>query len=208
MKALDTGNNNTVCHYLGPMNVVCSHCQALHFAGELQSCCKNGPLTPVLFPKLLQLEDIPQIIKDLFDGHSKHSAEFFDNIRFPNGQFSLTSFGISSNLSRDQAIQTNSDSGGFSLVIHGQLYHLISPLVPRSGTAPTYSQMLFFDSHFEELERRQEVCEKNKVIVSKELLELIQRELHRINRLYKNYKAVGMDGKLTGIQNDTEQDRT
>lgn len=172
------------------MDVVCTHCRALFFAGEKQFFCKNGKLCSVLMPKLLAFEDIPQVFKELYDGQSEHSNEFFEKIRILNSVFSFTSLGISSGLTRDQAIQINSSLGGYSLVIHGQTFHQISPLLPRSGTKRTCSQVLFFDSPWEELQRRGELC---KSPVSDELLKLIQDTLHLYNELYKIYKPIGLE---------------
>lgn len=192
--------NHTTEHYLGPMDVMCHHCQALFFRGELQSCCKNGQLTPKLFPKLLEFENISQPLKDLYDGRSEYSDEFFSTIRGTNTNFACTSFGISDGLERDQAIQTDCKFGGFSIVIHGQLYHQISPLMPHGKTAPTFSQILFYDNQCEELKRRQEILSKSGVNCSQELLNLIQQELHCHNQLYKQYKAIG-----TEIINGTDE---
>lgn len=176
------------------MNVMCRHCQALFFRDELQSCCKNGQVNKVLFRKLKEFEDIPQFFQDLYDGRSEYSKEFFDNIRILNTAYSLTSLGVSKHLSneRHKAIRTDFKFGGFTMVIHGQLFHQISPLLPRPGTAPTFSQVLFYDSEYE-LKRRKEVCSENKVAVSDGLLTKLQQELHRVNKLYKNYKAVGTE---------------
>lgn len=147
-RALDPEQiDSTPEHYLGQMDVVCPNCKALFFEGEHQSCCKNGQLSSVLMPKLLAFEDIPQVFRELYDGRSEYSKEFFEKIRILNSVFSFTSLGVSKKLTRDEAIQINSSLGGYSLVIHGQIFHQISPLLPREGTKRTGSQVLFFDSH-------------------------------------------------------------
>lgn len=193
LAALDVERiNNTPEHYLGPMNVVCRHCRALFFAGEAQSCCKNGQLCSLLMPKLLAFEDLPRAFKELYDERSPYSVEFFEKLRILNSVFSLATLGHSGGLTRDQAIQVNSSLGGFTVVIHGQLFHQISPLLPRSGTERTGSQVLFYDSHWEELQRRGELCACNKPPVSEELLKLIQDTLHLYNKLYKVYKPIGL----------------
>lgn len=179
-------------YYLGPMDVVCRYCGALFFKGELQSCCKGGQLCSVLLPKLLAFEDLPHEFRQLYDSQSELSKEFFEKIRILNSVFSFTSLGISRKLTRQEAIQINSSLGGYSVVIHGQIFHQISPLMPRDGTKRTGSQVLFYDSHWEELDRRGELCMSNKAPVSKELLELIQSVLHQYNELYKMYKPIGL----------------
>ena len=188
LKALDTDQSDTAEHYLGPMDVVCRHCQAVFFPGELQACCKNGQLSDVLFPKLLAYENIPDSIKELYDGHHEHSDQFFQNIRLLNSALSPASLGISSHLTRNEAIKVDCSLGGYSFVVHGQLYRQISPLLPRPGTEPTLSQLLFYDSEYE-LRRRAEICKSGKV--SKKLLEWLQKELHAVNKLFNKYKAIG-----------------
>ena len=113
---------------LGPINVTCKHCNALFFKEETQSCCKNGQLIEALLPKLIELENLPEHFRELYDSTSQLSKEFFENIRLLNSIFSFTSLGISKGLSREQAIQINS-LGGFSIVLHGQIFHQISPLI-------------------------------------------------------------------------------
>ena len=175
------------------MDVVCPHCNALFFRGEHQACCKDGQLCDELLPKLVAFEEIPDALKQLYDGESELSKEFFQNIRLLNSIFSFTSLGISKGLTREQAIQINSSLGGFSIVIHGQIFHQISPLLPRPGTERTGAQVLFFDSHWEELHRRGELCKQKKAPVSEELLKLIQDVLHEYNELYKVYKPIGLE---------------
>lgn len=143
-------------------------------------------------PKLLAIEDLPEAFKELYNARSALSEEFFQKHRMLNSIFSLASNGFSGGLTRDQAIQVNSSLGGFSVVIHGQLFHQISPLLPRPGTERTGSQVLFYDSHWEELQRRGKLCEGNKSPVSEELLKVIQDVLHLNNKLYKVYKPIGL----------------
>ena len=179
---------------------MCQHCQALHFACEHQTCCKDGQLAPVLFPKLLEFEDIPEFFKELFDGRSEFSKEFFANIRRLNSAVSLLSMGFSGDRKGEQAIQIDCGFGGYSMVIHGSIYHQISPLLPRSNTPPTFCQILFYDSDYE-LQRRTEICKGREQPVSRELLERLQIELHRVNRLYKQFRAIGIQ-----IINDPKQE--
>ena len=72
-------------HSLGPMNLECPHCHALHFATEKLSastrnslkfgmCCLTGQIDLPPFPPA------PIHLRDLFDGTSPHSLEFKTNI--------------------------------------------------------------------------------------------------------------------------------
>lgn len=144
-KALDPDQiKSTTEHYLGPMDVMCPHCQALFFRGEHQACCKDDQLCKELLPKLVAFEEIPDALKQLYDEKSPLSKEFFQNLRLLNSIFSFTSLSISKGLTREQAIQINSSLGGFSIVIHGQNFHKISPLLPCPGTERTGARAKLF----------------------------------------------------------------
>ena len=70
---------------LGPMNLECSECHALHFKAEKLSnstcdqinfglCCLSGQI------KLPEFPPAPRALRDLFDGTSPHSQNFKTNI--------------------------------------------------------------------------------------------------------------------------------
>lgn len=66
-------------HYIGRMNVLCTHCNAKHFDAERVSnklnsfndCCSHGEVS------LERLPDPPSILKSLYDGSHKKSNHFF-----------------------------------------------------------------------------------------------------------------------------------
>ena len=86
-------------HSLGPMNLQCPNCHALHFSAEKLSnstvnqlkfgmCCLTGQVHLLPFPPA------PRHLRDLFDGTSPHSLEFKSNICQYNAVFAFTSLGV------------------------------------------------------------------------------------------------------------------
>jgi hypothetical protein len=87
------------------MNVVCPHCQALHWDAEKLSsstranvkfgmCCLQGQVDLPAFP------DPPLDLRNLLRGLSDYSARFFKNIRQLNNAFAFTSLGRNMRTSR------------------------------------------------------------------------------------------------------------
>lgn len=86
-------------HFLGEMNVPCSHCSALHFETEkltnsskrhpkFGSCCLQGQI------KLPQLQPPPPKLQKLLYGQSLLSESFRNNIHQYNAAFAFTSLGV------------------------------------------------------------------------------------------------------------------
>ena len=86
-------------HSLGPMNIECSHCHALHFDSEkltssksndkkFGGCCLQGQVKLPAFP------DPPATLRDLLCGVSPLSKAFKKNIRQYNAAFAFTSLGV------------------------------------------------------------------------------------------------------------------
>lgn len=178
--------------YLGKMNKICPHCKALFFKNETIKCCLNGALCQMLYPKLLEYEKVPNLFKELYNQEHEYSEIFLKNIRLLNSIFSFTSLGISSHLKRNDAIISDSTLGGFVMIFHGDVYHNIGSLLPTKGTK-NFGQILFYDSEFDELNRRKELIKKYKVKVPDKLINLIQVELHKHNEFYKIYKPIGRE---------------
>ena len=131
-------------HSLGPMNLQCPYCHALHFKAEKLSsstrndlkfgtCCLTGQIDLPPFPPA------PRLLRDLFDGTSPHSADFKKNIRQYNTAFAFTSVGVKV----DQSVLNG--SGPFSFRISGELRHLSGALLPPAGEAPIYAQLYIHD---------------------------------------------------------------
>ncbi|KNZ78075.1 hypothetical protein J132_02265 [Termitomyces sp. J132] len=132
-------------HYLGPMTVICPHCQALHFDAEKLTkstrnnpkfgmCCLQGQVN------LPRLQDAPADLLNLLHGHHALSDTFKTSICQYNAAFAFTSLGVKI----DHAI-TNGP-GPYSFRINGELHHLTGALLPIEGNHPVYAQHYFYRS--------------------------------------------------------------
>ncbi len=71
---------------LGPMDLICQFCGALHFRSDkLRKCCHNGTV------KLPKLKPYPKELRALLEGTSKDSKNFRENIRNYNSSVALGS---------------------------------------------------------------------------------------------------------------------
>ena len=141
-------------HSLGPMNLQCPDCHALHFAAEKLAastrnslkfgmCCLTGQVHLPPFPPA------PRHLRDLFDGTSPHSLGFRTHIRQYNAAFAFTSFGVDV----DHSVITG--SGPYLFRISGQLHHHPGAnLFPLSDSHPKYAQLYIYDPQ-EQLAHRQ-----------------------------------------------------
>lgn len=80
--------NDLPCVNIGPLNVVCQHCNALKFSAETPGlCCAGGKVKlPVLAPP-------PQPLRSLLYEDTTQSRHFLAHIQQYNGCFQMTSFG-------------------------------------------------------------------------------------------------------------------
>lgn len=131
-------------HSLGPMNIECQHCRALHFDGEKLSdstrnnkkfglCCLQGQI------KLDLLPEPPQTLRDLLYGRSLLSPKFRNDIRSYNAAFAFTSVGVKV----DESVTRG--SGPYSFKIGGELHHLTGSLLPEGQEEPMYAQLYVHD---------------------------------------------------------------
>ncbi len=114
-------------HDLGPMNIPCPHCNALHWIGEKLSsssnrnpkfgtCCNSGKVS---LP-LLQLP--PPALLDLFVADRPDTKEFHTNMWQYNRALAFTS------LSAQEDHSINTGRGEPIFRIFGELYHRGGPL--------------------------------------------------------------------------------
>ncbi|XP_044005535.1 uncharacterized protein LOC122850453 [Aphidius gifuensis] len=131
-------------HYLGSMNILCTHCTAKHFASEkvinkgssFNDCCSHGEV------KLDPLPDPPSILKELFSGIHPLSNHFYDHIRPYNSSFSFASFNANLVTFRSRR------PGPFCFKIQGQIYYQINTsLYPANNEAPSNGQLFIVDSN-------------------------------------------------------------
>ena len=131
-------------HSLGPMNVECQHCHALHWDSEkLQAstlnnekfgqCCLQGQVNLPPFPPP------PPTLKNLLCSISPFSDSFRKHIHQYNATFAFTSLGVNIDHS------VTSTSGPYAFKINGELHHLSKSLLPVKGEQPSYAQLYVHD---------------------------------------------------------------
>src|SRR5882762_11746694 len=129
---------------LGPMNVHCPHCHALHFLHERLThssnanpqfglCCLQGQ---VQLPPHAQP---PPTLSSLFTGSGQPQKQFRERIRQYNAAFAFTSIAAHIN---DSVL---SGSGPYSFILHGSLHHKMGALLPPPGFQPSYAQLYVLD---------------------------------------------------------------
>ena len=135
--------HNLATHNMGPMNVACPNCQALHWDCERLTksskrnpkfgmCCLSGN---VALP--MQNPPPPQLMS-LFNGQTVESKNFLQHIRKYNAAFAFTSLGVKTvNLP---------GHGPYVFKIQGMLSHRIGSLLPDANDDATYAQLYFHDS--------------------------------------------------------------
>ena len=146
-------------HSLGPFNVQCPLCHAVHWIEErlirssmtspqFGMCCKSGKIS---WPAML---DPPEPLRSLLDGTNQSNGissliladdikakEFRENIRNYNNAFAFTSLGVKIDSS---VYGTN---GVYTFRIQGELCHRISTLLPQEGDQPKFAQLYIYDSN-------------------------------------------------------------
>jgi virulence-associated protein VagC len=132
-------DDETPENYLGPMNVKCNFCQALHFksekprANQFSSCCSKGKV--ILSP----LTEPNDLYKSLFTGNNSASEHFLQNIRNYNSALAFASMSAT--------FDPNMNSQGpYFFKVCGQIYHYVSETARSSSNAPSYSQLYMLDS--------------------------------------------------------------
>jgi hypothetical protein len=141
-------------HDLGSMNIVCRHCEALHWMNErLTSSSKSNPQFGTCCDKglvrLPMLRDPPQYLRHLFETVTPEALDFRSNIRQYNAALAFTSLGVHI----DHEI--NSGRGPYVFRIHGELCHRIGHLIPSEGQRAVYAQLYIYDPHVALDERMQ-----------------------------------------------------
>ena len=126
-------------HYLGPMNVVCTSCDALHWEAEktgrstnFTMCCEKGK---VYVPPFKQP---PADLLRLFtDENDPMYDEFHKNIIKYNNSYSTAS--------AVAEIVFLRGNGPPVYKVHGQIVHSVSSLSPNPNQAPSFGQYFILD---------------------------------------------------------------
>ena len=129
LDTLDEGNLPAILHlhYTGPMNELCSECQALKFSGETPSlCCTNGKV------RLPDIRPPPADIDHMFEGENQLFTLKF--IKAMNAMCALGSIGVK---------ESRVPGYNPTYKIEGQMHHKIGSLQPRHGEKPKYMQVYF-----------------------------------------------------------------
>ena len=188
------GEKNSVKRYILPnMTEVCFHCKAKMFPWEkykvvedgktFSHCCSYGAI------KLVPFKDPTTNLKKLFDEFSSQSKQFLKNIRQYNGLVAMSSRCITGKLTDFSKLKSK---GPNIYKMSGQMYHLIPNLLPSKGKKSKFSQIYVYDNECEEKEvdnRLKHVKEKEKKVIDRDTLKLLQRELKKVNPYVKIFKA-------------------
>ena len=112
-------------HDLGPLNIECQHCKAVHFKGELKStCCHNGKLSHLSIQN--ELGNFPIALKNLFVGTDAKCDNFRGFIRQYNNANAFASMGAK--------IEDTPGNGPYYFKISGEVYYRTSGNI-QSDTA-------------------------------------------------------------------------
>ena len=139
-------------HSLGQMNILCSHCNALHWDCEklssstarnpkFGSCCLQGQI------QLPPLREPPRVLREMLCGISPQSKAFRKNICQYNAAFAFTSLGVKI----DHAV-TNAP-GPYSFHICGELHHHSGALLPEENQPEHYAQIYIHDDAETQIDR-------------------------------------------------------
>jgi hypothetical protein len=132
-------------HTLGPMNISCSKCNALHFISErltassmrnpkFGTCCLQGQIS------LPYLTEPPPVLQSLLTASTARARGFREKIRRYNCAFAFTSVAV--NVDEERIAGT----GPTSFRIHGELSHKMGSLLPSNDTIqPLYAQLYIHD---------------------------------------------------------------
>ena len=158
---------------IGPMNIICQHCNAKRYKGERPGiCCSGGKVSlPLIGP-------VKEPLKSLMSGTTPKSKHFLKNIRAYNSAFQMTSFG-----------QKNLCPGFQSTFrIQGQLYHRIGPLLPNEDREKhEFLQIYFMGDSEAETDRR---CELPLgATLDKDIVRDLQAYFHANNVIVKQFKT-------------------
>lgn len=195
-----TESKNIEAYKLSEFNVLCKHCNAIHFQeehaksskkeNEFYDCCDYGKLE-----NLDQLiDDYPEEMKVLFlngDGNSKH---FINNIRRYNSSFACASLACS-------RFKFPSSYGPPCFKISGQIYHKFNQNAqPDNDETPTNGQLYFIDTDQAANDRINDECDKDVL----DILEKCLRENYPYAEAYMMMQEVLSEQEEIARQNKSE----
>jgi flagellar biosynthesis GTPase FlhF len=141
MQQPDANNQQAVVveeHDIGSMCNNCEYCIARYWGQELNTskkytkCCHDGKVT------LDPLSETPTLLTELLMGNTPEANNYREYIREYNSAMAFASMGAD--------IKSPPGNGPHCFRIHGQIYHLVSPLYPNESNKPGYGQLYIYDS--------------------------------------------------------------
>ena len=84
----------------------------------------------------------PPYLMNLYTSSESEANSFRRNVRSYNSLLACTSFGANVN-------DEFQGRGVSNFSIHGQIYHLIGPLLPEEGQVPRFAQLYIYDTEHE-----------------------------------------------------------
>lgn len=165
---------------LGSMDVVCPHCSALFWKGELPkgaqkfaSCCKNGDVA------IEPLAPLPTYLADLFFISNPLGKHFRKHIRKYASLFAFTA-------TRCKTPESLRNQGGiFPFTIQGKIYHFQGGLEALSQQEPNFAQVMMYDPEMASAARANSVRARGlESSVINELTTLI----HQVNPFVQIYQ--------------------
>ncbi|XP_022163986.1 uncharacterized protein LOC111029330 [Myzus persicae] len=131
-------------HDIGPLNVVCRHCDARHFScertttGHFSACCNNGQMA-ITGDRVLRPP--PELLIRLLVDDSQVAKHFRKEIRRYNNTLAFAAF------TTDLSPRRLPGQGPRVFSVHGQVYRRISNDVVRNELMPPrYCELYFIES--------------------------------------------------------------
>nr|XP_027077124.1 uncharacterized protein LOC113700896 [Coffea arabica] len=144
-----------------PPKTDCQYCGAIKLHSETPNfCCSDGQV-------VLHENKLPDILVELFTGHSDETLSFRTYVRTYNNMFAFTSFGV--HYDKSLCKRTN---GIYTFKVQGQTYHFIKDLIPHGGSG-LYLQLYFHDTDHE-LENRMVVLERLTETIVMKVMEVMK----------------------------------
>lgn len=188
--------NDLPCVNIGPLNVVCQHCNVLKFTSETPGlCCAGGKVQlPVLAPP-------PEPLRSLLYDDTPQSRHFLAHTQQYNGCFQMTSFGATvveergfnptfkvmssdelSTMSNVDQLSTSHSNFPSTIQIQGQIHHRAGDLLPQLNEDHKFLQIYFLGNSNDELNQRCAIFRATK-------REIIEQLLHERNALVQVFKT-------------------
>jgi len=168
---------------IGSMNFKCTKCNSYNFKDEMTEedgvfsiCCHKGKVN------LPPIQEPPPEIKHLFTGNDTKARNFQEHIRNYNSANAFASMIAK----LDPAMRKS--GGPYFFKVNGEVTHVTSKSChPEKNKPREYSQIYFLDSQTAVLTRMENKANNGCL---KEVMEIIDRNLRKINPFYHSYKKM------------------